>query len=515
MPVTSRQKKVKIMLFSDYLKSRLKRELSFASFGPNEARLVYDIFIGYGALTCTAVFFGLFLHKYIGWSLLGAPLALVLLNGLLGIYSRLKTASGRIKALVLSVSLVCVSGLFFVISGDLAAVVLWFLLTGSPLILARLLLALQHSKHRNFAVTVVKQRGPILVIGGAGYIGSHVVELLLKEGYQVRVLDRFMYGNKHLADFVGNRNFESMEGDATDIGKLTGAMRGVSAVIHLAGLVGDPACAVDPDFTRHTNIIATRMAKDVAQSMGVYRFIFASSCSVYGCSDKEVKEGDALNPVSLYAQTKMDSEKELLFSVRDDFVVTILRFATVFGHSRRPRFDLVANLFTAQSMADGQITVIGPEQWRPFVHVRDLARAVVMVLKTNPLSVQSQIFNVGDSRLNMTILQLAETVKAIANQEGMPVAITVRDNPDDLRNYAVSFDKIHKHLGFRAETLMEDGIREMVEHFRKGTYSHYSEQIYSNVAMTKKALEDFYDPMQNINLYAPLKAGTSLATPIN
>ena len=202
-----------------------------------------------------------------------------------------------------------------------------------------------------------------------------------------------------LSAFSGSPHFELIDGDVTDISKLAAAMRHASSVIHLAGLVGDPACAVDPEFTRHENIIATRMAREVAQSLGIHRFIFASSCSVYGASDKEMREGDGLNPVSLYAQTKIDSEQELLYSVRDDFFVTVLRFATVFGHSSRPRFDLVANLFAAQAMMNGIVTVIGPDQWRPFIHVRDLARAIVMVLEARPEIVQSQIFNVGDTRL--------------------------------------------------------------------------------------------------------------------
>src|SRR5262249_7356476 len=155
-----------------------------------------------------------------------------------------------------------------------------------------------------------------------------------------------------------NPRFEVVEGDATDIMKLTEAMSGVSSVVHLAGLVGDPACAVDRSFTRHTNVIATRMLKEVAISMGVPRFVFASSCSVYGASEEEVEETSPLNPVSLYAVTKIDSERELQSLIDETFCVTILRFATVFGHSRRPRFDLVANLFTAQAFNDGRITVM-------------------------------------------------------------------------------------------------------------------------------------------------------------
>jgi nucleoside-diphosphate-sugar epimerase len=306
-----------------------------------------------------------------------------------------------------------------------------------------------------------------------------------------------------LGDFVGKSHFEFIEGDVTDITKLTAAVKGASGIVHLAGLVGDPACAVDLDFTRHTNIAATRMAKDVAQSLGVYRFVFASSCSVYGAAEGEVSETGTLNPVSLYAQTKIDSENELLLAGRDDFFVTVLRFATVFGHSRRPRFDLVANFFTAQALEDGIITVTGPTQWRPFIHVRDIARAIVATLEADPVVIQNQIYNVGDRRLNMTILQLAQTVQAIVSQF-RHVEITVRENFSDKRSYAVSFEKIHSDLGFEATMMIEEGIREMAIHYRHGTYGHYRDPAYSNVATTKTAVQEFHDPVRISRLYGPL-----------
>ena len=476
--------------------------------GPNEARMVYDLAVGVAAAVISALFCALFLPSFDGPSstlfLLFLPALLLGFNALLGIYSRLKVAAGRVKAAVLLLAVLgsCLAGYWLL--RQPAPIILWGLLTYAPLALARLLLNLPYGKHKTLASIAVNERGPVLVIGGAGYIGSHTVDLLLQSGYSVRVLDRLMYGEQSLAPFLGRRDFELIEGDATDITKLTLAMKGASAVVHLAGLVGDPACAVDEQFTRHTNIVATRMAKDVAQSLGVHRFVFASSCSVYGMSDKEVSETDALNPVSMYAQTKIDSENELLYSGRDDFFVTVLRFATVFGHSPRPRFDLVGNLFTAQAMTDGLITVIGPQQWRPFIHVRDLGRAIVRVLKEKPNLVQGQIFNVGDKRLNLTILQLAEAVQKVCSRY-RDVQISVSENVQDRRNYAVSFDKIHSLLGYEAATTLEEGIQEMVDHFQSGQYQHYREQIYSNVAMTRKALDQFHDPAEVSHLYAPLR----------
>ena len=491
-----------------YIQARLGRTLAPQSLGPNEARIVYDFGVSVVALIVSIAFCSLFLADF-NWkadtlALALLPILLLAFNWIFGIYSRLKVAPGRLKAAVLFGAVAGAVAVEYLILRNPAPIILWGLITYAPLALARLLLNLPYSKHKTLSSIAVNQRGPVLVIGGAGYIGSHTVDLLLQNGYSVRVLDRLMYGQQSLAPFLGRRDFELIEGDTTDITKLTLAMKGASAVVHLAGLVGDPACAVDEQFTRHTNIVATRMAKDVAQSLGVHRFVFASSCSVYGMSDKEVSETDALNPVSMYAQTKIDSENELLYTARDDFFVTVLRFATVFGHSPRPRFDLVGNLFTAQAMTDGLITVIGPQQWRPFIHVRDLARAIVKVLKENPALVQNQVFNVGDKRLNMTILQLAEQVQKVCSRY-REVTISVNDNVQDRRNYAVSFEKIRSLLGFEAATTLEAGIQEMVDNFQSGQYQHYREQIYSNVAMTKKALSQFQDPAEVSHLYAPLR----------
>jgi nucleoside-diphosphate-sugar epimerase len=499
---------VRILL---YVKARFRRGRWLRSMGPNEARMVYDAGISASAAIASAVLCLLFVDKDLlpgrQWAALCClPPLLLVFNALFGIYSGLKTAQARQKALVLLVSALCAGGVAWAIAGDPAPIVLWIAISYPPIAVARVLLSLPYGRHKKLASIAINQRGPVVVIGGAGYIGSHTVELLLAEGQQVRVLDRLMYGRQSLGEFLSHRRFELIEGDATDITKLTQALSGASAVIHLAGLVGDPACAVDPTFTRHTNIVATRMAKDVAQSLGIFRFIFASSCSVYGTSDDAVTEDAELKPVSLYAQSKIDSENELLFGGRDNFFVTVLRFATVFGHSRRPRFDLVANLFTAQAITDGLITVIGPHQWRPFIHVRDLARAVLTALKADPYVVADQIFNVGDQRLNLTILQLAEIVKRVTSKH-RDVSISVSENSQDRRNYAVSFDKIRSLLGFRAATMMEDGIAEMADSLIAGRYHDYHEDMYSNVAMTAKELSRFQDPNELAHLYAPLKIG--------
>jgi nucleoside-diphosphate-sugar epimerase len=478
------------------------------AFNSNQARILFDLLVALTATAMTAIIAALS-GQTISFEIILIPFVLLALNWAVGIYGRFKVGSGPFKFLLLTGTVAVTAVAFYFLIGSYFQPLAWALFVWLPLIMPRVFLNLNYKSGAGLIQKALKERGPVLVVGGAGYIGSHTVEQLLLANFKVRVLDNLIYDQNTLDDFKSNPRLEVIQGDATDIVQLVRAMDGVSAVVHLAGLVGDPACAVDENFTRHTNVITTRMVKDVAKSFGVPRFVFASSCSVYGVSDSEVDESSSLNPVSLYARTKIDSENELLQNPSENFCVTILRFATVFGHSRRPRFDLVGNFFTAQGMNEGVLTVQGEDQWRPFIHVKDLARAIVAVLTAEKSKIQGEIFNVGDARLNMTIGQLAETVKKVVSAY-KPCEIKIMENASDRRNYAVSFKKIKNILGFEAKTLADEGIKEMAENFQKGAYGNYREQKYSNLAMTKKALEIFNDPMHSARLYRPLNDVTFL-----
>lgn len=470
---------------------------------PNQARFAYDTVVALLGSILVYLYLNVYLGIPVSKLIFLTPLPLNICNYAFGIFSKLRVSSGFIKAPVLTLSILISAISMALLGCGIHASTIWLVLVWAPIILPRVFLNLNTRLKTDFISSTIKQRGPVLVVGGGGYIGTHVVEQLLKSGFPVRVFDRFIYSKAPIRDFINDPSFEYIEGDITDIMKLATAMSGVSGVIHLGGLVGDPACSVDPAFTRHANVIATRMLKEVALSMGIPRFIFASSCSVYGSNENEVSETSSLNPVSLYAQTKIDSERELLSCVDESFCVTILRFATVFGHSRRPRFDLVANLFTAQALNEGKITVTGSNQWRPFVHVRDLALAIVKVLKAPESKVSKQVFNVGDASLNLTIGQLAEKVKQVT-ESAHDVKIIVNDNVDDRRNYFVSFNKIQKVLGFRTSMTVEAGVQELVDGFNRGEFKHYRDANYSNLEMTKRALQDFRDPLQSSRLYHPV-----------
>src|SRR5438876_3350436 len=253
----------------------------------------------------------------------------------------------------------------------------------------------------------------ILVVGGAGYLGSALVPMLLEQGYRVRVLDSLLFGRASLEPVEKDPNFELLVGDVRDIQAVVQAVKGCDAVIHLAAIVGDPACEENRHLATEINRAATSMLIDVGRGYGIQRFLFASTCSVYGASDYLMDEHAQVGPISLYAQTKVDSERLLLNAKCAVFHPTILRLATLFGMSPRPRFDLVVNLLTARAIRMGKITIFNGEQWRPFMNVYDAARAFVVCLEANLDVVSGEIFNAGSYGLNHRLSEIAESISKI------------------------------------------------------------------------------------------------------
>src|SRR5215469_12147389 len=315
----------------------------------------------------------------------------------------------------------------------------------------------------------------VLVVGGAGYIGSLLVERLLHSGYKVRVLDALLYGREALRTVENHPQFELMTGDCRNMQDVIRATRGVQAIVDLAAIVGDPACEQDREAALAINYGATRMLIEVAKGHGVERFLFASSCSVYGASEVEVDERSKVNPISVYAQTKVESERALLAARSETFHPTILRFATVFGLGYRPRFDLVVNLLSAKAKQDGNITIYNGQQWRPFIHVRDVVEAIVLTLEAPVRLVSGEIFNVGDSRLNYTLQQVAEVIQRV-----FPNVSVERIDNSDLRNYRVNFDKIQNRLGFRGSYSLCDGVEEFKQAFNERLIHDYHDLRYHN-----------------------------------
>jgi nucleoside-diphosphate-sugar epimerase len=324
----------------------------------------------------------------------------------------------------------------------------------------------------------------VLLIGGAGYIGSALVPLLLDQGYKVRMLDLFIYGKEPLGQSVNHPNLELIHGDFRQVDKVVYAMRGVDSVIHLGGLVGDPACAVDEQLTVEINLVATRVIAEVAKGFGVGRFIFASTCSVYGASDGILDEKSKLNPVSLYAKSKIASEKVLFDLQSAKFRPTMLRFGTIFGLSGRTRFDLVVNLLTAKAVFDKKITLYGGDQWRPFVHVEDAARSVLVMLQSPIDRVGGEIFNVGGNQLNYTLQQVGEIIhRLVPGSELLELGTN-----SDRRNYRVDFSKVEKMVGFAPKWKLEDGVNQVITAIRDGVILDYNLPAYSNVKVLNQEM---------------------------
>jgi nucleoside-diphosphate-sugar epimerase len=316
----------------------------------------------------------------------------------------------------------------------------------------------------------------VLLIGGAGYIGSILVRELLRKGYRVRLLDILLYGDAPIADLCNHPRFELIKGDFRYIDVVVHAMRDMDTVIHLGAIVGDPACTIDEDLTLQINLAATSVIAQVAKGYGVERLLFASTYSVYGASEEIVDERSALNPVSLYACTKIASEQVLLSLSDPKFSPVILRLATVYGMSYRPRFDLVVNLLTARALAEKCITIIEGNQWRSFVHVRDVADAFLLCLEAPLEKVKGQIFNVGANDHNYRLCQLGDRVK-----EAVPdVTIIYQDRVEDRRNCRVCFDKIQHELGFRPQRTLMDGILEIKRTIESGEVTDCRDRYYNN-----------------------------------
>lgn len=329
-------------------------------------------------------------------------------------------------------------------------------------------------------------RRTILVTGGAGYVGSHVCRLLLNKGYKVVVLDKLLFGDAGIRDLLKHKNFRLIKGDISNISTLIRAVQQADAVIHLAGIVGDPASALNPLHTMEQNHFATKAFIDVCKHYQIARFIFASSCSIYGANPNLLKEDSELRPVSLYAQSKRYSEFVLLKEVDDNFHPVILRFGTLYGLSPRMRFDLVVNIMTAHAHRHNSIMVDGGTQWRPLVHVEDAAAACIAALEAPLQKVSGQIFNVGDTQENYQIQDIAKAV-----QGHLPkTLIKQQDTVKDRRDYKVSFTKINQRMGWKVSRALAEGIAEIIAALQQGKFKQWSTKRYNNYLTLRSVLED-------------------------
>ncbi len=321
----------------------------------------------------------------------------------------------------------------------------------------------------------------VLVTGGAGYIGSVLVRQLLAKGYNVRAFDSLKFGGDALYDVMQHANFEFMKGDIRNADDVKKALEGIDAIAHLAAIVGDPACKKFSEEAKETNWDGSVALFDAAEASGVKRFVFASTCSNYGKMpdpNSFVTETSALNPVSLYAELKVKFEKYLLEDHKDSKMCsTALRFSTVYGFSPRIRFDLTVNEFTRNAAVHGEQEIWGAQFWRPYCHVDDLARAVVLVLESEESKVRANVFNVGSTEENYNKGMVIEEVCKVVPD----VKVDYVESSEDPRDYRVNFDKIKNELGYTITKKVPDGVKEIYALLKTGIVTDSFAEKFRNI----------------------------------
>ena len=329
----------------------------------------------------------------------------------------------------------------------------------------------------------------ILVTGGAGYVGSGLLSELLLKGYSVTCVDNLMFGGDSLLGIWHNKNFTFYNCDINDNEKLDKILleNNFDAIIHLAAIVGDPACKLYSNLAIKTNWDTSKWLIDRCKELGVSKFIFASTCSNYGKMDDPkdyVDENSRLAPVSLYAELKVKFEKYMLSEMNKDtkFSPTSLRFSTVYGISPRMRFDLTVNEFTKDLTLGKELVVFGEQFWRPYCHVKDISNAFITVLKSEKEKVAYNVFNVGDTDENYTKQMLVNEIKKVLPDS----KIKYVKKDDDPRDYRVNCDKIKKELDFKISMTVPDGIMEIKRVIQENLIKDPEDQKYYNIPHERK-----------------------------
>jgi nucleoside-diphosphate-sugar epimerase len=303
----------------------------------------------------------------------------------------------------------------------------------------------------------------VFVTGGAGYVGSALVPALLAEGYKVKVLDLYLYGEDVLKNLTNEPNLTEIKGDLRDADLLRREILGCDAVIHLACISNDPSYELNPNLGKSINYDAFLPLVDIAKASGVKRFIYASSSSVYGIKDEpEVTEDLPLEPLTDYSKYKALCEEYLNLAADETFTATTIRPSTVCGYAPRLRLDLTVNILTNHAINNGKITVFGGEQKRPNLHIKDMVDVYLFMLKQRPEKIQKKIYNVGYQ--NLKVKEIAELVRETIGEE-IPIVVTPTN---DNRSYHVNSDKIKNELGFIPTHTVKEAILDLKNAFEAG-----------------------------------------------
>ena len=325
----------------------------------------------------------------------------------------------------------------------------------------------------------------VVVTGGAGYVGSALVPKLLHRGHRVRVLDLYLFGERVLDAIKDDPNLEQMKGDIRDQARLQRVLQGADAVIHLACISNDPSFELNPALSRSINYEAFGPLVRLSKASGVRRFIYASTCSVYGISDMlEVTEDHPLVPVTDYNRYKGLCEPILLQEQSPQFTTVVIRPATVCGYAPRQRLDLTVNILTNHAVHEKKITVYGGSQTRPNIHIDDITDLYVNLLELPDARIAGKTYNAGYE--NFTVRELAETVQRVVEEEtpGGEAIEIVTTPSDDIRSYRISSEKIRRELGFVPKRTIKDAVRDLIRAFQEGKIPNaMTDAHYYNIKM--------------------------------
>jgi nucleoside-diphosphate-sugar epimerase len=322
------------------------------------------------------------------------------------------------------------------------------------------------TNHTTLTVDKNITHGRVLIIGGAGYIGLAVTSELLSVGFKISILDNLIHGLEPLDFIKSHPEVNFIKGDIRDIGLVNRTIEGHQAVIILAALVGQPACDLDPSGALEINYLATLNIVEACRRHKIERLVFTSTDSCYGTREGEkLDELSVLKPISLYAELKAQVEDKILSAPKTQGLSpVILRLATVYGISPRPRFDLAVNLLVREITLKGKATIFSGEQWRPLVHVSDVAKAFRLTLEAPANLVDYQIFNVGSNEQNIQFKDLGLLLLTLRPDS----TVTFEPADPDLRDYFVKFEKIKKILNFIPSLSIFDGILEIHDSLKNG-----------------------------------------------
>lgn len=323
----------------------------------------------------------------------------------------------------------------------------------------------------------------ILVTGGAGYVGAVLVPKLLKDGYFVIVLDLYLFGEAVFNEFKDHPHLKQIKGDIRDRDLLCSIIPGCDVVIHLACISNDPSFELNPSLGRSINYEAFPFLVKVSKESGVRRFIYASSSSVYGVSNKEnVTEDHPLAPITDYSKYKALCEPILLSELSCDFIPVVIRPATVCGYSPRQRLDLTVNILTNHAVNLQRINIFGGTQMRPNIHIEDMTDLYLMLLKVPDTMIAGKVFNAGYE--NHSVAQIAEMVREIVEKEmpdKNPLEVVISPSNDN-RSYHICSEKIKRELGFTPQKTIKDGVRDLVAAFKTGKIPNPMSEIrYYNI----------------------------------